>query len=333
MGKKRSRDWAAYFSSDSDEDGQVLISASIDQSGAVSYTRHPAVNMQCASSDLVNYEAEPVASSSSGSVQPAEEPKPRKQRTETIAEMLLEHSDALRDAILAKEREPRIGHPCACNASQPALYRCNECFARGPLCCNCIVVHHKHIPFHWIEKWDGSQFVKDTLSNLGLIISLGHDSRRCPYAIWGPEPGRLLTIVHTNGMHRMRVVPCNCNSPAIPDAIQFTSAGLFPATMELPRTVFTFQVLKDFEVHNLAAKKTVQKQCVELQRLTREASPSAAPDRSASFIPVARVWRQLTSKDQVIDRGMQPQPQTARSRPEDSRFELQVNEVACKERQ
>lgn len=79
MGKKRSRDWAAYFSSDSDEDGQVLISASIDQSGAVSYTRHPAVNMQCASSDLVNYEAEPVASSSSGSVQPAEEPKPRKQ--------------------------------------------------------------------------------------------------------------------------------------------------------------------------------------------------------------------------------------------------------------
>jgi hypothetical protein len=142
-----------------------------------------------------------------------------------------------------------------------------------------MVTSHGHTPLHRIEKWDGSQFVKDSLSNLHLVISLGHQSRRCPNAIWGPEPGRLMTIIHTNGTHKVRVVPCCCSIPLVPDAIQLTQAGFLPATMERPQTVFTFQILKDFELHSLAAKKSAQRQCAELQRLTNQASPQSAPVR------------------------------------------------------
>ena len=203
---------------------------------------------------------------------------------------LLEHSDALRDAISVNEREADIGNSCSCNRPAAfAIYRCTECFARGPLCSNCMVTSHQHMPLHWIEKWDGSQFVKDSLSNLRLVISLGHQSRRCPNAIWGPEPGRLMTIIHTNGIHSVRVVCCRCNTPLIPDVIQLAQAGFFPATIQSPRTVFTFQILKDFELHSLAAKKSAQRQFAELQRLTKQASPTAAPVRIRFFLLTNRL--------------------------------------------
>jgi CxC2 like cysteine cluster associated with KDZ transposases len=299
MSTKRSRDWAAYYSED--EDGQVPIIPSVDQNGAVSYSRQPAVSqktgMRYASS--IDSGAEPAESSSSRSTPPPVKAKPRKQQasiaslymlyatkttqsTDATMELLLEHFDAFRAAILAREREPSVGNPCACNkASASAIYRCTECFARGPLCHDCIVGSHQHMPLHWIEKWDGStgKFIKDSLSNLGLVISLGHNARRCPNAIYGPESGRLMTIIHTNGIHKMRIVHCACTIRVIPDAIQLAYAGFFPATMEAPRTVFTFQLLKDFDVHNRSTKKSVQTQCAEIQHLTSQASPLVSPVR------------------------------------------------------
>jgi hypothetical protein len=201
-----------------------------------------------------------------------------RQTTAATVEALLEHSDALRDAILSRKHENGIGDPCICGTdSTPAIYRCSECLSRPPLCRNCMVTAHEHMPLHWIEKWDGTQFVKECLASIGLVITLGHHSRRCKRAVYGPESGRLITIVHTNGIHKIRIVACACSTPQIPDGIQFARAGLFPATMEQPRTVFTFQVLKNFEAHRVEADKSLKSYCAELQRLSNHASPVMIP--------------------------------------------------------
>ena len=77
MPTKRSRDWSAYYS-DSDEDGQVSITATVGQNGAVSYSRHPVVTKEWThdeSSVASDDEAEPAESSLSGKLTKA---KPRK---------------------------------------------------------------------------------------------------------------------------------------------------------------------------------------------------------------------------------------------------------------
>ena len=54
-----------------------------------------------------------------------------------------------------------------------------------------------------------------------------------------------LTVVHTSGVHCCDVRYCNCPS-AETSHLQLATAGLFPATIKEPQTVFTFQVLDDF---------------------------------------------------------------------------------------
>lgn len=52
MSTKRSRDWQAYYDSDSDENGQLPITASVDQNGVISYTRRPLVTQKARIYDI-----------------------------------------------------------------------------------------------------------------------------------------------------------------------------------------------------------------------------------------------------------------------------------------
>ena len=78
----------------------------------------------------------------------------------------------------------------------------------------------------------------------------------------------------------MRIVFCACSASVISDAMQLAHAGFFPATMDVVRTVFTFQLLKEFDAHSVAARKSIQRQCTEIQRLTEQYSPLTEPVRS-----------------------------------------------------
>jgi hypothetical protein len=65
--------------------------------------------------------------------------------------------------------------------------------------------------------------------------------------------------------------------------------------MEQPRTVFTFQALKNFEAHRVEAGKSVQIYCAELQRLTNNASPITIP--VCFSIPFVRLGTNLRLKE------------------------------------
>ncbi|KIJ38144.1 hypothetical protein M422DRAFT_177109 [Sphaerobolus stellatus SS14] len=42
------------------------------------------------------------------------------------------------------------------DCTKPGVYNCVDCDDIGFYCQNCILVKHQHLPFHWIEEWDGN---------------------------------------------------------------------------------------------------------------------------------------------------------------------------------
>ncbi|KAJ7645719.1 hypothetical protein B0H17DRAFT_959474 [Mycena rosella] len=81
-------------------------------------------------------------------------------------------------------------------------------------------------------------------------------------------------MVATNGIHVIRVFFCCCgNAGATPDYIQLVAARLFPPTLTAPETVFRFDALNNFHVHNLVSKKTAQDYYRALQKLTNNVFP------------------------------------------------------------
>jgi CxC2 like cysteine cluster associated with KDZ transposases len=180
--------------------------------------------------------------------------------------------DKFQQAILEREYDAAFGTLCKCGAGQ-ANFRCHDCFDLMPSCQNCLVETHCHQPFHRVQEWVGTHYLKRDLGELGHVILLGHRGRRCPNA-QKENPGRRVTIVHTNGVHSRCIVFCSCKELGSgSDAMQLMENGLFPATINLPETVFTFTVLKDFHIHSLVSKKAPYDHIYALRKLTNSVFP------------------------------------------------------------
>jgi hypothetical protein len=184
------------------------------------------------------------------------------------------HFDTFQRLILECESDARVTARCSCG-QELALYRCEECFCAGPSCKNCLLRSHHHLPFHHVQRWEGTYFSWTSLGTLGLNIFLGHDMNRCPNA-FPDSKGRQFVVVHTNGIHTINIGFCSC-SHAVDEPFQLVSAGLFPATVDAPETVFTFKMLKDFHAHTLASKKSTYDHYTALQKLTNNAFPDQTP--------------------------------------------------------
>ena len=103
-----------------------------------------------------------------------------------------------------------------------------------------------------------------------------------------------LTVVDTTGIHQIQVRYCRCTDGCfVSEHIQLLRAGLYPATITMPRTVFTFRVLDDYLLLNLETKATPQRFLAKLQRSTTNHFPDALPDRYRELLRVIRQWRNL----------------------------------------
>ena len=116
----------------------------------------------------------------------------------------------------------------------------------SPMCSTCICDAHRYHPLHWIEEWNGNFFERRDLSELGLIIHLGHRGTPCPQ-----RPSRdasvKFCIVDLNGVHECRVHYCYCVD-ALSQVSQLVRADLLPATLDRIETAFTVDTLKAFHV-------------------------------------------------------------------------------------
>ncbi|KAJ3762551.1 hypothetical protein EV360DRAFT_67003 [Lentinula raphanica] len=101
-----------------------------------------------------------------------------------------------------------------------------------------------------------------------------------------------VTIVDSNGVHATRIRYCYCEG--FPNyTTQLMRARLFPGTMSIPRTIFTFRVLDEFQEHHLASKKAAYDYVGALQRLSDGAFTLEVPDPYSQFVMAVQVWRHL----------------------------------------
>lgn len=91
------------------------------------------------------------------------------------------------------------------------------------------------------QRWEETHWSRSALVDYGVTLYMGHRGKPCP------SPGRseIMTLLHTNGFHRILVQFCACTRflHARLERNQLLRARLFPASTEMPKTAFTFSCL------------------------------------------------------------------------------------------
>ena len=216
--------------------------------------------------------------------------------------------DVYLQELLAMRAPHHQNRPCK-NCGVESNWRCIDCLAWPAYCTECCRSSHILDPFHRIERWTGSHYTRSWLWKVGLVINLGHQGNRCPFQAEGrvsedgdnaeegwydsdeylpdgdaeQKPtdqvyngGRVLTIVHTSGVHHLPVIFCGCPG-TVDEDLQLLRVGLYPSTYKSCKTVFTTQLLDDYLLENLECKTSANSYYSKLKRITNYTFPQATP--------------------------------------------------------
>ncbi|KIJ35184.1 hypothetical protein M422DRAFT_181083, partial [Sphaerobolus stellatus SS14] len=147
-----------------------------------------------------------------------------------------------------------------------AKFDCTDCDLPGLKCQECLCTQHQFLSFHRPLEWTGECFARRSLSTMGLILAMGHQEQPCPHVMteFGPQK---LVIVDLNGVHEVLVGWCRCAAGGT-FASQLFRCRFFPASMDRPRTAFTFRLLKHFHILSNMARTTPWDFVGTLQQLT-----------------------------------------------------------------
>jgi hypothetical protein len=153
-----------------------------------------------------------------------------------------------------------------------SFYMCEDCIGSSWYCQNCTVSKHTENPLHRLKRWDDVQNCMEParLVELGLVVSLIHkDGTPCP----SRSDLRNLSVLHSNGLHEIQYYQCFCRrqegiAAARPE--QLVANRMYGATEKLPKTAFTFEALKTFDVLNLEGALNIKQYLDGLRRLTPE---------------------------------------------------------------
>ena len=105
---------------------------------------------------------------------------------------------------------------------------------------------------HWV---DDSYFERISLKQLGLRIQLGHKIQdKCRNSV--QATGDDFVVIDINGIHDVGLDFCNCETSK-PHFIQLLRYGLYPASLDRPKTAATFTVLKHFQLLNFESKASM----------------------------------------------------------------------------
>jgi hypothetical protein len=102
--------------------------------------------------------------------------------------------------------------------------------------------------------------------------------------------GSYVRVVHTNGIHHIAMITCECEGPGhLPNDL--LAARFLPASFERIRTLFTAQLLDFFRLSNLELKSTAYHFYHLLQRLTNPMAPAKVSNLYREFRRMTRIWR------------------------------------------
>jgi hypothetical protein len=196
------------------------------------------------------------------------------------------HSKDFQAEILSSEGCPKDASCASCQKQDEGLYRCSDCFCFDLYCQECCVKAHTALPFHSMSQWNGKYFKKTTLQDMGFVLHLGHGGSSCPNNSWmkmdNGYVGTELTIVDLAGVYTHKVVWCACtNAPE--HWRQLLRMRLYPGSIQIPRTAFTFRLLNYFNMDILECDTSSASFMTKLRRLTNLYHPTSVPV-SAMFL-------------------------------------------------
>jgi CxC2 like cysteine cluster associated with KDZ transposases len=90
------------------------------------------------------------------------------------------------------------------------------------------------------------------------------------------EGGRVMTVVHTNGIHYVPFHFCSCDNHK-PEDQQLLHFRFYPSTFKHPRTVFTFGLLQDYSMEILECFTSTYHYYAKLRRITNHSFPRSVP--------------------------------------------------------
>ncbi|KIK75816.1 hypothetical protein PAXRUDRAFT_171603, partial [Paxillus rubicundulus Ve08.2h10] len=210
------------------------------------------------------------------------------------------------DALLAMEAPPNPQKCSICDGDR--IYRCLGCFSQPLFCMQCCQKQHYMLPFHQIKQWTGTFFEDSSLCLAGMVLHRGHHGQPCPSGVpegmdqhsnrvpfpvddteWCmdelddvppflrvPQGGNHLTLVDVTSVHLLQVRYCVCPTSQ-QFHMQLLESGLLSATIDQPKTAFSFSVLNDFICNNLECETSTSNYYNKLQRITSNVFPHLVP--------------------------------------------------------
>ncbi|KAJ3816752.1 hypothetical protein F5880DRAFT_1445462, partial [Lentinula raphanica] len=86
---------------------------------------------------------------------------------------------------------------------------CMECFSEDLICEDCCREAHNDRPLD--VRWNGDFFNKISLRDIGITVQVGHPAgEEC----LNPRTIHDFTVIHTNGIHTVHLMYCNCPNRA-----------------------------------------------------------------------------------------------------------------------
>ncbi|KIK25780.1 hypothetical protein PISMIDRAFT_96117 [Pisolithus microcarpus 441] len=149
-------------------------------------------------------------------------------------------------------------------------------------CGPCAVRAHRNLPFHKVQRWNGTHYEPTSLMELGFLWHIGHGGDPCPQIWLDPDPDESsqfqMTIMHTEGIFSHEVSVCNCPGSDSSDwHLDLLRQILCPASISKPKTAFTFDVLDHFLTDALECKTSAMSFYQKLKRFTNNAFPERVP--------------------------------------------------------
>jgi hypothetical protein len=140
------------------------------------------------------------------------------------------------------------------------------------------------------EEEEDLENINPYLAEAGVSTSTGTSTGIDPALASVILAGTYIRVVHTNGLHNIAMVSCQCHGQDVLP-LDLIAAQMLPASLKRIRTIFTAQVLDMFRLCNLELKASAYQFYQLLRRLTRPMAPAEVLNLYREFRRMSRLWR------------------------------------------
>ncbi|KAJ7856109.1 hypothetical protein B0H14DRAFT_3644060 [Mycena olivaceomarginata] len=202
------------------------------------------------------------------------------------------------DTMLSLHYSSQLHTPCSCSVDRHIrTVACTECLQAELLCPQCWLYKHRTMPTHWalIRDAKGKFFQKHYFCWVmkNASSALGHYGKRCPEA----DLAQTFTLVDTNGIHATAIKFCRCKTVdgerGAPAFQQLLRAGIFPGSVEDPKTGYTLGLLEYYRKEHNQGKGSTYNFVHVLQWMVDPFFAGAVLDIYTNFLAITRFHQLL----------------------------------------